>query len=145
MGRAWFGYEEGTIIILDHGNIQKIFAADDSPVGQYVAISGRGRHTWVGGELGLAFFDGNRFRRIIPADAEAFGLVMGVEETPDASLWLAESRGVVQVPALEVQQALDNPSYRVKYRIFGSFDGLPGTFAGVTTNPRAIQGTDGKL
>jgi hypothetical protein len=57
---------------------------------------------------------------------------MGVEEAPDGSLWLAESKGVIQVPATEVQQALDNPSYRVKYRLFDSFDGLPGTFAGAS-------------
>jgi hypothetical protein len=35
---------------------------------------------------------------------------------------------------------LDDPSYRVKYRIFGSSDGLPGTWTGAE-----IQGTDGKL
>ena len=133
MGRAWFGYEGGTIIVLKDEKIQRVFPADDSPVGSVTAIEGRGRHIWVGGELGLAFFDGNRFRRIIPADAETFGSVLGVEETPDGSLWLAESRGVIQVPATEVQQALDDPSYRVKYRIFDSFDGLPGTFAGTHT------------
>jgi PAS domain S-box-containing protein len=70
---------------------------------------------------------------------------MGVEETPDGSLWLAESRGVVQVPASEVGQALDNPSYRAKYRLFDSFDGLPGTFAGIAVNQKEIQGTDGRL
>jgi signal transduction histidine kinase len=90
-------------------------------------------------------FDGNRFRRIIPADTETFGFVMGVEETPDGSLWLAGSRGVIQVPASEVQQALDNPSYRVKYRVFDSFDGLPGTFAATGTGQKEIQGTDGRL
>ena len=93
----------------------------------------------------MAFFDGNRFRRIIPADAETFGSVLGLEETSNGSLWLAESRGVIQVPASEVQQALDNPSYRVKYRIFDSSDGLPGTFAGVVNNSKEIQGTDGLL
>ena len=60
MGRAWFGYADGTIIILDQGNIQRVFPADDSPVGGVRAINGRGRHTWVGGDSGLAFFDGNR-------------------------------------------------------------------------------------
>ena len=133
MGRAWFGYEGGTIMLLKDESIQRVFPADESPVGGVGAINGRGRHTWVGGELGLAFFDGNRFRRIIPADAEAFGSVMRVEETPDGSLWLAESRGVIQVSASEVRQVLDDPSYRVKYRIFDSFDGLPGTFAAPRT------------
>ena len=145
MGRAWFGYEGGTIIVLKDEKIQRIFSADDSPVGSVTAINGRGRHTWVGGERGLAFFDGKRFRQIIPADAEAFGSVLGVEETPDGGLWLAESRGVIQVPASEVQQALENPSHRVKYRIFDSFDGLSGTFAGTAYNRKLIQGTDGRL
>jgi signal transduction histidine kinase/streptogramin lyase len=144
MGRAWLGYEGGTIIILDQGKIHRVFPAGDSPVGGVRTINGRGRHIWVGGELGLAMFDGNRFRRI-PADTETFAFVMGVEETPDGSLWLAGSRGVIQVPASEVQQALDNPSYRVKYRVFDSFDGLPGTFAATGTGQKEIQGTDGRL
>jgi signal transduction histidine kinase/ligand-binding sensor domain-containing protein len=146
MGRAWFGYEGGTITILEQENIQKVVPADESPVGNVRAINGRGRHTWVGGELGLAFFDGNRFRRILPADAETFGFVMGVEEASNGSLWLAETRGVIEIPATEIQNVLGDPSYRVKYRTFDSFDGLPGTFAGIVFNSKkVIQGTDGKL
>jgi ligand-binding sensor domain-containing protein len=145
MGRAWFGYGEGTIILVKDETIQKVFLPGVSLVGAVRAINGRGRHTWVGGEGGLAFFDGNRFRRIIPTDAEAFGLVMGVEEPPDGSLWLAESRGVVEIPATEVRRALDDPSYRVKYRVFDSFDGLPGLFVGTASTSREVQGTDGRL
>jgi PAS domain S-box-containing protein len=145
MGRAWFGYEGGTIIILENENIRRVFLPADSPVGSVRAINGRGRHTWVGGELGLAFFDGNRFRRIIPADSETFGFVMGVEEASDGSLWLTESREVIRIPSSEVLQALDNPSYRVKYHIFDSFDGLPDTFAGAATYQNVIQATDGRL
>jgi PAS domain S-box-containing protein len=145
MGRAWFGYDGGTIIILDQGKIQRVFPADASPAGSLKAIGGRGRHLWVGGDSGLAFFDGNSFRRIDPVDADAFGSVMGVQETPDGSLWLAERRGVIQVSASEVEQALNNPSYRVKYRLFDSFDGLPGTITATGTYLREIQGTDGGL
>ena len=139
MGRAWFGYVGGTIILLKDENIQRVFPADDSPVGSVRAIEGRGRHIWVGGELGLAFFDGNRFRRIVPADAETFRSVMGVEETSNGSLWLAERRGVIEIAATEVQQVLGDSSYRVKYRIFDSFDGLTGRAT------RVVQGADGKL
>ena len=144
MGRAWFGYEGGTIILLKDENIQRVFLPAESPVGNVEAINGRGHRIWVGGEFGLAFFDGNRFRRIVPADAETLGPVIGVEEASDGSLWLAQSRRVIEIPATEVQKALDDPSYRVRYRIFDSFDGLPGTLAGGQTN-QEIQGTDGKL
>jgi PAS domain S-box-containing protein len=145
MGRAWFGYDGGTIIILDQGKIQRVFPADESPAGSVKAIGGRGHHIWVGGELGLAFFDGNHFRRIVSADTETFGSVMGVKETSNGSLWLAESRGVIEIAATEIQKVLADPSYRVKYRIFGSFDGFPGTFAGIPFNSKMIQATDGKL
>src|SRR5579859_3795412 len=124
MGRAWFGYEGGTIILLKDENIQRVFPAADSPVGSVRAIEGRGHHIWVAGELGLAFFDGNSFRRIIPADGERFGAVRGVEETSNGSLWLAANKGVIEIEAGEIQKALSDPAYRVKYRIFDSFDGL---------------------
>jgi signal transduction histidine kinase/ligand-binding sensor domain-containing protein len=139
LGRAWFGYFGGTIILLEHEKIQKVFPANESPVGTVQTVNGRGRHTWVGGEFGLAFFDGNRFRRIVPADAETFGSVFGVEETLSGSLWLAESRGAIEIPATEIQRVLGDPSHRVKNRIFDSFDGLPGIY------PRVIQASDGKL
>jgi PAS domain S-box-containing protein len=145
MGRAWFGYEGGTIILVKDEKIQRVFPAGDSPVGSVKAIGGRGRHIWVGGDSGLAFFDGNRFRGIVPADAGTFESVMGVEEASDGSLWLVEGKVVIEIGATEIQQALSDPSYRVKYRIFDSFDGLPGTFAGVPFNSRMIQATDGKL
>jgi ligand-binding sensor domain-containing protein len=94
MGHAWFGYVGGTIIILDQGKIQRVFPSNESQVGSVQAINGRGRHIWVGGASGLAFFDGNSFRRILPADTETFGSVFGsvfgVEETSNGTLWLAE-------------------------------------------------------
>ena len=145
MGRAWFGYGGGTLILLKDENIQRVFPAGDSPVGSVTAIGGRGHHIWVGGELGLVFFDGNSFRRIAPVDAETFGPVRGVEEAPNGSVWLAEKRGIIEIEAGEIQKALSDPSYRVKYRIFDSFDGLRGTIAGTASDSNAIQGTDGRL
>ena len=145
MGRAWFGYDGGTIILLKDENIQRVFPAADSPVGSVRAINGRGHHIWVSGELGLAFFDGKGFRRIVPVDAETFGFVKGVEEASNGSVWLAERRGIIEIEAGEIQKALSDHSYHVKYRIFDSFDGLPGTFGGATSDSDAIQGTDGKL
>ena len=71
IGRAWFGYEGGNIIILKDGKIQTVFLPADSHIGSVRVINGRGRHLWVGGELGLAYFDGNRFRLVVPADAPA--------------------------------------------------------------------------
>jgi signal transduction histidine kinase/ligand-binding sensor domain-containing protein len=145
MGRAWIGYGDGSVAIVEGGNIRKIYSYEDSPVGAISKISMRGRHIWEGGRNGVAFFDGDRFRRIVPEDEKQIGSVIDVEETTDGSLWLGEQNGALQIPAIEVQRALENPSYRVKCRLFNSFDGLPGRFVGTQTTQREIQGTDGRL
>lgn len=139
MGRAWFAFEGGTIVLLKDENIQRVFLAADSPVGSVRAVEGRGGHVWIGGELGLAFFDGGRFRRVVPAGAETFGRVIGVEETSDGSLWLAGDRSAIEIGAIDVQKVLSHPSFRVKYRTFDAFDGLPSVLE------KEIQTTDGKL
>jgi hypothetical protein len=72
-------------------------------------IEGRGHHIWVGGQLGLAFFDGNSFRRIAPVGAETFELVKGVEEAPNGSVWLAERRGIIEIEAGEIQKPSATP------------------------------------
>ena len=139
MGRAWFGYEAGNIIILKDGKIETVFLPEDSHIGSVRVINGRGRHLWVGGEFGLAFFDGNRFQRVVPADAETFGWVVGVEEPPDGSLWLTRTTGAIEIPATELHKFLTDPTWRVRYRTFDSSDGPANLFIG------AIQGTDGRL
>lgn len=145
MGRVWFGYGGGTIVIVDHEKVEQVFRAEDSVVGNVRTIGGRGRHTWVGGDLGLALFDRSRFRRVMSADGETFGSVLGIEESSDGTLWLAESRGVIEISSRDVQEVLANSSYRVKYRIFDTSDGLPGAIQDTGYVSKEIQGTDGRI
>jgi signal transduction histidine kinase/ligand-binding sensor domain-containing protein len=142
MGRVWFGYDNGTIIVIDDGNIQLL-----SPKGHFeniLAINGRGRHIWVGGSSGLAFFDGSSFPPVIPADSGTLGTVWGIEETSDGGLWLGAAQGVIHIAAIEIQHFLSDSSYRVRYELFDSSDGLPGTFRWGWSEGEA-QGTDGRL
>jgi len=146
MGHLWFGYEGGRIIRLDvdRKNLDIISSDSHSPVGSVRAIQGRDRQIWVGGDEGLAFFDGSRFQSLVPEDAATLGPVWAIEETSDGSLWLCAVRGVVHVAAQEVARFLSNPSYRVRYELFDSLDGLPGTFQN-RLSAKEVQGTDGRL
>jgi signal transduction histidine kinase/ligand-binding sensor domain-containing protein len=144
MGRVWFGYDRGTIVAMENGSLHTISTGDDSPVGNVDVIRGRGQHLWVGGESGLAFFDGSRFRKVVPVDASNFEAVCGIEETSDGSLWLGERRGVVHITADEVAKYVSDPSYRVRYEVLDALDGLPGTFEDPFQS-KEVQGTDGRL
>lgn len=145
MGRVWFGYNEGTTITLAGTTIQRISSNEDAAVGSVEAINGRNQHVWLGGQFGLAFFDGHRLRPLLPGDAPRFGRISGIEETSDGSLWLCESWGIVRIFSAEIRKSLDNPAYRVQYDLFSSLDGLPGTFRGIGQVAREVQGTDGRL
>jgi signal transduction histidine kinase/ligand-binding sensor domain-containing protein len=145
MGRIWFGYRGGTVITLVGAAIQQVSSNEDSAVGSVLAINGRNQHVWLGGQLGLAFFDGHRLQPLLPRDAARFGRISGIEETSDGSLWLCESRGIVRIFSAEIRKSLDNPAYRVQYDLFSSLDGLPGSFRGIGQVAREVQGTDGRL
>jgi signal transduction histidine kinase/ligand-binding sensor domain-containing protein len=140
LGRAWFGYHGGEIVLIDNGTMHLI-----SPKGaleNVAAINGRGQHIWVGGDFGLAFFDGSGFRQVTTVDASTLGGVREVEEARDGGLWLGHPRGVIYIAESEIQHFLSDPDYRVHYELFDATDGLPGTFHSET---HEAQGTDGRL
>ena len=145
MGRLWFGYAGGTIVVLKGARVEKVVSAQESPVGGVRAIAGGHGNVWVGGDLGLASFQGDRYYRVAPVEASQFRTVFSIVETSRGDLWLCESRGVIHISSAEVHKALDSPSYRVKYDLFDSFDGLPGTFRDAGDSSKAIQTTDGQI
>ena len=144
-GTAWFGYNEGTIAALDEANVRTFSADQGLHVGSVRAIEGHDGHLWAGGEHGLALLDGGKFRAVAPADSEEFSGVSGIVETPDGGLWLSEYRGAIHIPAAEVGMVLRNPSYRVRYQVLESLDGLPGAIQETPQYPSLIEGTDGRL
>jgi signal transduction histidine kinase/ligand-binding sensor domain-containing protein len=128
-GQVWFAYAGGAIITVNPAQVHIVASNDQAPVGSVRSIQGRDRHIWVGGESGLALFDGSRFRAVVPGDRKTFENVTSIAELSDSSLWLGEERGIVHIPAPEIRKALEDPSYRVHYELFDSFDGLPGNVA----------------
>jgi signal transduction histidine kinase/ligand-binding sensor domain-containing protein len=145
MGRVCFGYKDGSVLDLETKGRRTLLMRHDSQVGIVRTIRGRGQHLWIGGDFGLAFFDGTSFRKIMPSDSVAFGCVSGIEETSDGSLWLAATQGVVQITGNEVRKSLEDPAHRVSYKLVDSLDGLPGTFQNIVRGGREVQTRDGRL
>jgi signal transduction histidine kinase/ligand-binding sensor domain-containing protein len=145
-GRLWFGYTNNRIAALDGGKLQTFTATEGVNVGNVTALYGRGARVWAGGEFGLAFLNGSRFKPILAQAAQHFFGVSGIVETADGDLWLIGAAGIVHVRAQELQRGIDDASYRVSTEAFGALDGLQGTGARpVRPLPSAIEGTDGKL
>jgi len=145
LGRPWFGYADGSIISMDGGKIRTLATRQNSPVRGVGVIRARNKHVWVGGYSRLAFFDGDKFHIVVPADRLSFEGVFGIQELADGSLWLCEKHGVIHINAPEVRKFLESPSYRVHYEVFDSRDGLPGKFEGSRNYGTVVEGTDGRI
>ncbi|MEY2394035.1 MAG: hypothetical protein QOF94_380, partial [Acidobacteriaceae bacterium] len=144
-GRVWLGFSAGQVYVLDGEQATAYSQNDGLTVGAIKVIRGLGQHIWMGGELGLMFFNQGHFRRVTVAAGEQFGTVSGIIETADDGLWLNEMRGIVQIPPEEIRRFMTDPNHRVKFRRFDYLDGLPGAPQMSFTNSTAVEASDGRL
>jgi signal transduction histidine kinase/ligand-binding sensor domain-containing protein len=149
--RLWFSYPVGSVYpgvsvaVLDDERVRTYGAAEGLQIGNVMAHHpGRIGH-WLGGELGLARFDGERFYSIQPAPELLLDGITGIIETRDGDLWLNGRAGIVHIAAAELQRSRLDPAYRVRGETLGAFDGVVGSSAMVRPLPTAIEATDGKL
>ncbi len=143
--RIWFGYTDGRIALLD-GNKVTVFG-DPQPlsIGTVKAIYGQRSRVWIGGDLGLAFYDGSGIKALHSTVEGRFSNITGIVETKNGDLWVNTSPGMVHVTAEELQHALTQPDYAVRGELFDASDGVEGDSAKLRPLPTAIEGTDGRL
>lgn len=141
-GRTWLGYPQSRLVLV-HGGARRVFGeADGLDVGAVTALFVRGRRVWVGGEKGVALFDGARFRPV--ATTEKLRGITGIVET-GGELWCHGAGGVTHAAASEVARALEDPTYRARCERLDHHDGLDGQAPQIRPFPTAVEGTDGRL
>ena len=143
-GRIWLGYSNGSVYLMNGKEIQSFSRDDGIDVGKIKVIRERGAQIWLGGETGLAIFRNGLFRTVATS-GEPFGSVSGIVETANGALWVNGIYGIAYIPPEESRQLLDNPDYRVNYRLYNLLDGMPG---GPQMNPTvstAVEATDGRI
>ncbi len=144
-GRVWFGYTEGRVAVLE-GDMATVYADSNGlHIGNVTALHAKRSRVWVGGDFGLAVFDGKGFRAVTTESASAFDSVTGLVETQDGDLWINSRGGIVHLTAAEAVRAATDASYRPRGEVFNSLDGVEGSSARLRPLPSAVEGTDGKL
>jgi signal transduction histidine kinase/ligand-binding sensor domain-containing protein len=144
-GGLWFGYTHNRIARVD-GTVVRLFGvADGIKVGNVTAIAGRRAHVWIGGELGLARFDGSHFVSVQGTSDNSFTGITGIVETEGGDLWLHGNKGVLHLSPDEVEQVVRDTGHRVRYEAFDYLDGLPGTAVQLRPLPSAVETPNGAL
>jgi signal transduction histidine kinase/ligand-binding sensor domain-containing protein len=143
--RLWFSYPGGNVAVLDGDQVRIYSAADGLQVGNVLANHPGRIDQWLGGELGLVRFDGDRFYAIRSVPELSLEGITGIVETADGDLWLNGRMGIVHLAAPELERSRIDPLYPVRGETLGAFDGVVGSAAEIRPLPTAIQAGDGKL
>ncbi|QSQ26658.1 hypothetical protein JY651_17750 [Pyxidicoccus parkwayensis] len=143
-GHVWLGYGDGTIGRVDDGGTRRHGGAEGFHLGM-VTVLRAGRRFWVGGQFGLAWFDGEQLRRIGVAGPEPLRGVSGIVEMEDGGLWIHSVPGIFHLGPEEVARAVADPNHLARGEHFDFLDGLPARPTVLRPLPTLVRGTDGRL
>jgi signal transduction histidine kinase/ligand-binding sensor domain-containing protein len=144
-GRTWFGYTGDRVALLEGDSVRVFTKADGLAVGNVLSIHGRDAYVWIGGERGLARFDGRRFHMVLDQTGLSFRGTSGIVETAEGELWLHGAPGITRIPAAEVSHVGMDPTYEVRSERLDYRDGLEGTAEQLRPIPTAVAGSDGRI
>lgn len=144
-GSVWFGFQDSRIAILRGQQVQMFGREHGLALGNILAIHSHGPDVWIGGELGLAHFDGVRFAPVNTSTTTSIKGVSGIVRARNGDLWLNGIGGIVRIDNGEVGRFLRNRGYQPACETFNYLDGVPGVAVQLRPQPSAIETTDGRI
>jgi signal transduction histidine kinase/ligand-binding sensor domain-containing protein len=103
-----------------------------------------GDRVLMGGEGGLAAYDGKTFKVLTSARFPFLAYVAGIAQTPEGDTWILAGSHVLRLSARDLKHALDDPQATLTPRLFDIEDGLPGDSDSGRTNDAAMS-SDGRI
>ncbi len=143
-GRLWIGYPTGVAALIDHGSARFFSARDGLSVGDIATIEDEAGIVWIGGDEGLARFDGQRFDTIDAKRIAPFRGISGIVASTDDAVWLNGIFGIVRVGQRDLLRAFRDRDFRLPWRLFDYRDGVVGA-AQQGAPHTALAGRDGTL
>ena len=144
-GHVWFGFIGNRVGLLIEDKLTMYSSRDGIGVGAVLDIREAAGRIFISGEAGVEMFDGNRFVPVLPNDRESFLNNWALIASEQSGLWFAESRGIVQIPKIELEQIKGNPRHRVAYKTFDALDGLSTEPQRSGYRPASMEGADGRI
>jgi signal transduction histidine kinase/ligand-binding sensor domain-containing protein len=148
-GRMWFGSTDDQLALLERldadAPVRRFGRADGLRIGTVLAILPVADGAWIGGENGLAWFDGHRFAPVTGQGGEPFTGITGLVFARDGTLWMNGGAGLSAIAPEELRRAAADPAHPVRFERLDYRDGLVGTASAITPLPSAIRAKDGTL
>jgi ligand-binding sensor domain-containing protein len=107
----------------------EVLTRDRIPLGFVEAMTWTAPHLYMGGDRGLARFDGHEVRLLSRDRFRFLTFVSGIVHTPTGETWLQTGSGVIRMKTADVDRAFADPNAPLHPIVYDMGDGLPGTAA----------------
>ena len=141
----WFASPLKQLAVLRDGIVRRFGASDGLAIGGVLHVSPVGKGAYLGGEGGMAYFDGERFLPFLGEGGQQFAGATGIVIAANGDLWAYTARGLVWVTAAELARSRSEPGYQPRFRRFDENDGLQSGAVGMTPIPSMVQSANGEL
>jgi ligand-binding sensor domain-containing protein len=143
-GEVWLSFGR-RLQRLEGPRLHDFSALEGLAVGDVNIITPTSQGIVVGGDFGIARFDGKRFHSLTSERFPAFTRVSGIVQTAQGETWLNTIKGVTRISTRDLSAALDDPSRPLRLQTFDLGDGLPGVAQQDAGTPTALQASDGRI
>ncbi len=144
-GGVWLGYTSNRLLhVMDDGS--RVFAASDGlDIGDITAITPIRGGALVGGDTGMADIQAGRVTTLTTRRVPALRGISGIVTTPEGTVWLNTSAGIVRFAGSNLRHALNHADATAKYRLFDYQEGLKGVAMQSPDTTTAFRAADGRL
>jgi signal transduction histidine kinase/ligand-binding sensor domain-containing protein len=145
--RVWLAFtKDKQIVVVTEGAVKSFSTEKDLSIGAVDLLARSGEQIWAGGDLGIAFFQGDKFHTIKTDDGSTFNDIDRVVPTARDGVWLSARQGIGHIPEGEVEHVIRDPSYKVKYETIDQLSDLPDPLQAEGSGyVSAVQASDGLL
>jgi signal transduction histidine kinase/ligand-binding sensor domain-containing protein len=143
-GRGLVYTNGGSLWRVDGNRVETLWRKQDNAISRIDSIYADGNSVYIGGDSGLARFDGHAFSALSANDYYFLKHVTGIVRTLGGYTWLFTSSGIVQISSDQLDRAFEHPKSLLDVRVFDGSDGLPGPIADYSYN-QLVAARDGTL
>ena len=144
-GFAWFGYRDGLLVKREDKRLVSWRAEDGLTIGNVTSIAFRDEQVWLGGQHGIAFSEGDRFRKLPVIDN---GLLQGVHALlwdREDNLWAHSFAGVLRIKGSDLDAYLNRTLESVPIQWLSDIPRLPNAPHRIHPLPTAVGDHVGRL
>lgn len=146
-GTVWVGTSEGQLLRVEGSSLTY-----EPAIRERFTLSIRSLHATPDGSLwigyagdGLGRLKGGIHKRVTTAVGLMDNFISQIQGDGLDSLWLVGNRGLSRVQLSQVEAVMDGRTERVRSRIYGRSDGLPGLQPSRDHSPVSCRTSDGRL